>query len=245
VLTVYFAARHCEALPNAKPIKYKGFVLPEYFNFTAYFRDTDGTIYKPEKLKTLKTLKTWSVQLLIRVRPGSIEILTTTIRGVNKKHDGHVLFSTDDPLAPENFLPIKPIYYRIVSEHRPNLMAFAITDAVQTLVFTESADGTRYKWPFGLSRRDLTEKELQALGRAEINNSYKKKDPAFYEWIASEYEKAVSEGDRPNSRLQQLTGKNLKTVQGYVTEARKRKLLLKAEPGKVSPVRKVRKAGKK
>ena len=245
MLTVYFAARHCEALPNAKPIKYKGFVLPEYFNFTAYFRDTDGTICKPEKLKTLKTLKTWSVQLLIRVRPGSIEILTTTIRGVNKKHEGHVLISPDDPLAPENFLPIKPIYYRIVSEHRPKLMAFAITDAVQTLVFIESADGTRYKWPFGLRRRDLTEKELQALGTAEINNSYKKKDPAFYEWIASEYEKAVSEGDHPNNRLQQLTGKNQRTVQGYFTEARKRNLLLKAKPGKVSPVRKARKAGKK
>ena len=245
MLTVYFAARHCEALPNAKPIKYKGFVLPEYFNFTAYFRDTDGTIYKPEKLKILKTLKTWSVQLLIRVRPGSIEILTTTIRGVNKKYKGHVLISPDDPLAPENFLPIKPIYYRIVSEHRPNLTSYAITEAVKSLVFIESDDGKRYAWPFGLTRRDLTEKELQTLGRAEITNSYKKLDQAFYEWISSEYEKAVSEGDRPNNRLQQLTGKNLKTVQGYVTEARKRKLLLKAEPGKVSPVRKVRKAGNK
>ena len=245
MLTVYFAARHCEALPNAKPIKYKGFVLPEYFNFTAYFRDTDGTLYKPEKLKTLKTLKTWSVQLLIRVRPGSIEILTTTIRGVNKKHEGHVLISPDDPLAPENFLPIKPIYYRIVSEHRPNLISYAITDAVQSLVFIESDDGKRYAWPFGLSRRDLTEKELHALGRAEIDSNYKKKNQTFYEWIASEYKKAVREGDHPNNRLQQKTGKNLKTVQGYVTEARKRGLLAPTTPGKVSPVRKARQAGKK
>lgn len=245
MLTVYYVRRHCEALPNAKPIKYKGFVLPEYFNFTAYFRDTDGTIYKPEKLKTLKNLKTWSVQLLVRVRPGSIEILTTTIRGVNKKYESHVLISPDDPLAPENFLPIKPIYYRIVSEHRPNLISYAITTAVQSLVFIKSDDGKRYEWPFGLSRRDLTEKELHALGRSEIDSNYKKRNQAFYEWIASEYEKAVSEGDRPNNRLQQLTGKKQRTVQGYFTEARNRQLLLDPEPGKVSPVRKARKAGKK
>lgn len=243
MLTVYFVRRHCEALPNAKPIKYKTFVLPEYFNFTSYIRDTDGKLYKREKLEHLPT---WSVQLLIRVRPGSIEVLSTTIRGVNKKYPGgHVLISPDDPLAPENFLPIKPIYYRIVSEHRPNLISYAITDAVQSLVFIESDDGKRYAWPFGLSRRDLTEKELHALGRAEIDSNYKKKNQAFYEWIASEYKKAVREGDHPNNRLQQLTGKNSKTVQGYFTEARNRDLLLKAEPGKVSPVRKVRKAGKK
>ena len=59
------------------------------------------------------------------------------------------------------------------------------------------------------------------------------------------YAALQSEGDRPNNRLQQLTGKNQRTVQGYFTEARKRNLLLKAKPGKVSPVRKVRKAGKK
>ena len=252
MLTAYIRGTAAEAVERSKVIKYEKFLLPEYFRFYVYIADTDGKVIPKTKQgkQVLTEAKAWSIEQLIRVRSGnSLQIISTTIKGVNKKLKGHptviMAKSEDDsPLHPKNYLPVKPIYYRVFVEQRAVLMGFAITTAVQHLVAVKQKDGSYSFNPFSINR-DLTEVELQKIAKATINTSYKKKDQTFYEDIATEYEQAVMDGDRPNNRLQQKTGKNLKTVQGYVTEARKRGLLAPTTPGKVSPVRKAKKAGKK
>ena len=74
-----------------------------------------------------------------------------------------------------------------------------------------------------------------------INGSYTKLNNAHYENIARIYNEAVANGESPNAVLMGRTGKSLKTVQSWTTEARKRGIKL-ATP-KHNPTKKG-KAGK-
>ena len=234
---VYLADQvYTVAFPSAKPIAYREFVLPEYFHATAYFFDSDGV--KVTKANA-KDYKAWSVELLIRVNENeTFEVITSTIKG-SRTYKGHVIVSfPSEPLKDlDKTATVKATYYKYVADHRAKLMAFAITSAVQSFVYKKEKDGSN-SWPL-FSRKDISEDNLQGIAKKIINESYVKKDQAFYLEVTRLYREAVSLGEHPNNYLKDLYGKDKKTVQGWTTEARKRGLLEKAtEKGKVSRVRK-------
>jgi hypothetical protein len=234
---VYLADQvYTVAFPSAKPIAYREYVLPEYFYATAYFFDSDGV--KVTKANA-KDYKAWSVELLIRVKENeSLEVITSTIKGA-RTYKGHVIVSlTNNPVKDlDKTATVKATYYKYVADHRAKLIAFAITSAVQSFVYKKEKDGSN-SWPL-FSRKEISEDKLQGIAKKIINESYVKKDQAFYLEVARLYREAVLLGEHPNNYLRDLYGKDKKTVQGWTTEARKRGLLEKAtEKGKVSRVRK-------
>jgi len=242
VLSVYYALAVAEAVEGSQPIKYETYLLPEFFRFYAYIFDTDGKAL-PNGTKLGKNDPTWCIEQLIRVKPKEVlEVIETTIRGVNTKVKGHalVVFASpkDSPLHPKNYLPVKPIYYRIADEQRRELVGYAIATAVQLLKAVKDKDGS-ITWP-EFQHNEVSGDDLRRLVKNAIDTSYTRLTPDHYETIARIYNEAVADGLSPNGVLMKKTGRSLKTVQGWTTEARKRGIKL-ATP-KHSPTK--RKAGK-
>lgn len=243
---LYVRGFFANALQGSRPIKFQEYVLPEYFSFTAYFFDSDG---KKVTKENEKNYKTWSVEFYIRVTQAeSLEVLSSTIKGAST-YKGHavVSFGVDENKELQKCQPVKPAFYKVVAENRARLMGHALTRAVQTLVYKKGKNGFHHWPPF--SSRDVTEVELQRLAKVTVNNSYVRKDHAFYVEVARIYKEAVTNGEWPNEVLKQKFPKvpeySTKTVQGWTTECRRRSLLLEADKGKVSAVRKtVRKKGR-
>jgi hypothetical protein len=181
---------------------------------------------------------TWSVRQLIRVStPDTLETITTTINGATAKR-GHTVVSLglDEIKEFSKLGKVKPSYYKSIADNRARLMGFAITSAVQSLVYKKGKDGAHH-WPIG-SRRVISEDELQVLATGAINSAYLTKDDAFYKEVARIYKKAIADGEWPNEVLKQVYDRtSTKTVQGWTTEARKRGYLTDKDKG-VSTVRK-------
>ena len=244
MIPAYVRLTSTHAVEGSKPVKYETYLLPEYFRFYMYIADTDGKPL-PEGTVINANVRAWSIEQLIRVKPKEVlEVIETTLRGVNTKVKGHavvVMADTEenDPLHPKNYLTVKPIYYRIANEQRSNLMGHAITTAVQLLKAVEGKDGS-ITWP-EFQRNVVSGEELRRLGKNAIDASYTKLTEDHYETIAGIYNEAVADGLNPNAVLMEKTGRSLKTVQSWTTEARKRGITL-ATP-KHNPTKKG-KAGK-
>jgi hypothetical protein len=217
---IFVAGVFSDAVINAKPIKFKSYLLPEYFYCSIYLFDSDG---KEVTATNAKTFKAWSVTLLIRVSvPDTLETITTTINGA-KVYKGHVVasFGLDEIKELSKLGKIKTSYYKSVADYRPRLMAQAITSAVQSFVYKKGKDGSHI-WPIG-SRRDISESDLQVLASGAINSSYLTLDDAFYKEVARIYKQAKADGEWPNEVLKQVYHRDsTKTVQGWTTEATKR-----------------------
>jgi hypothetical protein len=243
---LYVKGYFANALQGSRPIKFQEYVLPEYFSFTAYFFDSEGKRVTKENEKNFKT---WSVEFYIRVTQAeSLEVLSSTIKGAST-FKGHavVSFGVDENKELQKCRPVKPTFYKVVAENRARLMGYALTTAVQTFVYKKGKNGFHHWPPF--SSQDISEEKLQELARVTVNNSYVRKDHAFYVEVARIYKEAVTNGEWPNEVLKQKFPKvpeySTKTVQGWTTECRRRGLLAEAEKGKVSTVRKtVRKKGR-
>jgi hypothetical protein len=145
--------------------------------------------------------------------------------------------------------PVKPSYYKAVAENRARLMGFAVTSAVQECVYKKRKDGSHYWDVFG--RNEVKEEKLRLLAKQAVNNSYVRKDHAFYVEVARIYKEAKTNGEWPNEVLKQKFPKvpeySTKTVQGWTTECYRLGLLTDKDKGKVSTVRKTvrkRKGGK-
>ena len=224
-----------EPLPSARPIKFKGYVIPDHFYYTAYLFDSDG---KEVTKANDKNYKTWSVQLLIRVtKTETLEVITSTISG-GSDYKGHTIarLGAEPKDKFSKLQPVKASFYKAVADYRANFMANAITMAVQFVTYKKLKDG-KHAWEIG--RVERTEQELQVLGKGVIKQTYIRKDDAFYREVARIYEDSVNRGESPNETLKQIYDKDsTKTVQGWTTECRKRGLLAKADKGKVSAVRK-------
>jgi len=232
------------AVQGSRPMKYKGYVLPEYFYCTGYFFDSDG---KKVTKENAKNYKIWSVELLIKITiVNTEEVIRTTVYGASN-YSGHVVvYAGRNPKDNYNkYLPVKASYYKSIADNRARLMAYAITSAVQDCVYKKQKDGSHFWQPF--SRNKIAERELQEIGKASTNQAYiRKKDHAFYQEVARIYRDAVERSESPNNVLEQTYGKKKTTVQGWTTECRKRGLLSKAEKGKPSMSRKTTtKKGKK
>ena len=233
---VYKRDVHTDAVQGSRPIKFKSYVIPEYFYCTVYFFDSDG-----KKVTTAngKSFKVWSVELLIRVTaPETLETISSTIKG-SSAYKGHVVVSMGvDPMKELSKIgKVKPSYYKAVADNRARIMAFAITQAVQSFKYKKLNDGTHFWPPF--SRVEVSESKLQVLAKAAINKTHLKLDDAFYKEVSLIYRQAVADGEWPNEVLKQTYGReSTKTVQGWTTECYKRGLLTDIEKGKVSTVKK-------
>jgi len=236
---------YTSAVQFSKPIKFGEYVLPEYFNFTAYFYDSDG---KKVTASNASNFKVWSVDFLVRVtKSETLEVVTTTIKGA-ATHKGHTVasFGVDEIKELQKLQPVKPSYYKAVAENRARLMGFAVTNAVQESVYKKRKDGSHYWEVFG--RNEIKEEKLQLLAKQAVNNSYVRKDHAFYENVALIYKEAKANGEWPNEVLKQKFPKvpeySTKTVQGWTTECYRLGLLTDKDKGKVSTVKKTVRKGK-
>lgn len=233
---VYIRDVHTDAVQGSRPIKFKGYVVPEYFYCTVYLFDSDG---KKVTKANAKSFKVWSVELLIRVTaPETLETISTTIKGASA-NKGHTVVSFGvEPIKEFSKLgKIKPSYYKSVADNRARIMGFVITSAVQSFKYKKQKDGSHYWPPF--SRVEVPERELQVLAKGAINNTYIKLDDAFYKEVARLYKQAVANGEWPNEVIKQAYGRDsTKTVQGWTAEAYKRGLISDKDKGKVSTVKK-------
>ena len=233
---VYIRGVHTDAVQGSRPIKFKSYVIPEYFYCTVYFFDSDG---KKVTKASEKNFKVWSVELLIRVTaPETLETITTTIKGASA-YKGHVVVSMGiDPIKELSKLgKVKPSYYKSVADNRARIMGFVITSAVQSFKYKKQKDGSHFWPPF--SRVEVPESELQVLAKGAVNNTYIKLDDAFYKEVARLYKQAVANGEWPNEVIKQAYGRDsTKTVQGWTAEAYKRGLISDKDKGKVSTVKK-------
>ena len=233
---VYIRGVHTDAVQGSRPIKFKSYVIPEYFYCTVYLFDSDG---KKVTKTNDKNFKVWSVELLIRVTaPETLETISTTIKGASA-YKGHVVVSMGvEPIKEFSKLgKIKPSYYKSVADNRARIMGFVITSAVQSFKYKKQKDGSHYWPPF--SRVEVPESELQVLAKGAVNNTYIKLDDAFYKDIARLYKQAVANGEWPNEVIKQAYGRDsTKTVQGWTAEAYKRGLISDRDKGKVSTVKK-------
>ena len=233
---IYIRGVHTDALQGSRPIKFKSYVIPEYFYCTVYFFDSDG---KKVTKASEKNFKVWSVELLIRVTaPETLETITTTIKGASA-YKGHVVVSMGiDPIKELSKLgKVKPSYYKSVADNRARIMGFVITSAVQSFKYKKQKDGSHFWPPF--SRVEVPESELQVLAKGAVNNTYIKLDDAFYKEVARLYKQAVANGEWPNEVIKQAYGRDsTKTVQGWTAEAYRRGLISDKDKGKVSTVKK-------
>lgn len=226
MIPAYIKLTTAEAIEGSKAVTYDHYEVPEFFRFYVYLADTDGKVPPELNAKT----SAWSIEQLIRVKPKNVlEVLVTTIRGVNTKVKGHAVVEIANSFEnssqhPKNFLPVKPIYYQILKEQRSNLMGHAITTALQLLKAVEGKDGS-LTWPI-FQRNYLTGEELTRLAKMAIDGTHTKLNNSHYENIARIYNEAVADGLSPNAVLMDRTGKSLKTVQSWTTEARKRGIKL-------------------
>lgn len=233
---VYKRSDHVEAVPASRPMKFKSYRLPEYFYYTAYLFDSDG---RQVTSTNSKNFKTWSVRLLIRItQTETLEVITSEVIGASD-YKGHTVLrlGAEPSIKFSKLQPVKPSYYKAVADNRANLMAFAITSAVQSLIYKKLKDGS-HSWPL-FTRAERTEQELQALAKGVIDQSYKRKDDAFYRDVARVYKEAVSRGEWPNEVLKQVYGvASTKTVQGWTLRAYRLGYLSDKDKSKVRKVKK-------
>ncbi|MDA2963231.1 MAG: hypothetical protein O3A27_05700 [Actinomycetota bacterium] len=254
---VYLRGRFTDSVQGAKPIKFKGYVLPEYFTCTVYLFDSDG---KQVTKANAERFKVWSVELLIRVTaPETLETITTTIKGSHsfKGHDSMKFINTSlTSVSLENLREltklqkVKPSYYKAVADNRARLMGWAITEAVQSFIYKKQKDGTHFWPPF--SNVKVSEDELQLLATGAIDNAYIRHNDTFLKDIARLYKKAIADGERPNEVIKQTYKRpdesepSTKTVQAWTRKAYEKQFLTDKDKGKVSTGRKpVRKATRK
>lgn len=233
---VYIRGVHTDAVPGSRPIKFKGYVIPEYFYCTVYLFDSEG---KKVTKANDKNFKVWSVELLIKVtEPETLETIMTTIKGASA-YKGHVVVSMGLNEIKEfsKLGKVKPSYYKSVADNRARIMGFVITSAVQSFKYKKQKDGSHFWPPF--SRVEVPESELQVLAKGAVNNTYIKLDDAFYKEVARLYKQAIANGEWPNEVIKQAYGRDsTKTVQGWTAEAYKRGLISDRDKGKVSTVKK-------
>lgn len=220
---------------TAKPIKFKGYLVPEYFTATFYIIDNDGIKVTPANAKQFKT---WTIELLLRVtKAETVDIVEIKTLG-SRTYKGHDVFNTKQ-FDPSDYGTIQARHFNQLQANRVRLISVAVQVAIQTNVYKKHKSGG-HTWTLG-DKVEITETELNRINAEIVEFSYTKLDGTFYETFAERYRQLVTEGDKtPIKTLQNLyyPDKSVKHVQSYATTCRKKGLLPKAERGKNSPVRK-------
>lgn len=223
---------------TAKPIKFKGYVVPEYFTATFYIIDNDGIKVTPANAKQFKT---WTIELLLRVtKAETVDLVEIKTLG-SRTYKGHDLITTKQ-FDPSDYGTIQARHFNQLQANRVRLISVAVQVAIQTNVYKKHKSGG-HTWTLG-DKVEITETELNRINAEIVEFSYTKLDGTFYETFAERYRQLVSEGDKtPIKTLQNLyyPDKSVKHVQSYATTCRKKKLLPPAPDGKNSPIRKTTK----
>ena len=223
---------------TAKPIKFKGYVVPEYFTATFYIIDNDGIKVTPANAKQFKT---WTIELLLRVtKAETVDIVEIKTLG-SRTYKGHDLITTKQ-FDPSDYGTIQARHFNQLQANRVRLISVAVQVAIQTNVYKKHKSGG-HTWTLG-DKVEITETELNRINAEIVEFSYTKLDGTFYETFAERYRQLVSEGDKtPIKTLKNLyyPDKSVKHVQSYATTCRKKKLLPPAPDGKNSPIRKTTK----
>ena len=230
--SLYDRAIFTEPYGDLKPVKYRGYLVPEYFKASFYFFDNDDRVVTSANAKNFKT---WTLELIVRVtKAETLEIVNSSILGASA-YRGHVVV-TSEAFNPANYDAVKAHYLNQVSENRPLLLSHAITKAVQNHEYTKTAKGG-HSWTLS-GGRNFTEEQLKEIAKQATNESYVRLTYSFYQEVAKLYEEAITKGENPIQTLMAQLDKSEKRVQAYATECRKLGLLSKTTPGKVSTVRK-------
>jgi hypothetical protein len=221
---------------TAKPIKFKGYLLPEYFIADFYFVDNDGINPKNDASR----FPTWSVQGLFRTtKTDTVEIVKLEVLG--SKHYKSYEIATTKPFNPEEYSTIQARHLEEVHHNRVRFISVAVQAVIQTNKYKKNKSGGR-TWTVG-DKIEVSEQELNRVAKEIIDSSYLKLDGTFYQKFADRYKNLVREGDKtPIKTLQNLyyPDKSAKQVGAYATTCRKKGLLPKAEQGKNSPIRKTK-----
>ena len=223
---------------TAKPIKFKGYVVPEYFTATFYIIDNDGIKVTPANAKQFKT---WTIELLLRVtKAETVDIVEIKTLG-SRTYKGHDLITTKQ-FDPSDYGTVQARHFNQLQENRVRLISVAVQVAIQTNVYKKHKSGG-HTWTLG-DKVEITETELNRINAEIVEFSYTKLDGTFYETFAERYRQLVTEGDKtPIKTLQNLyyPDKSVKHVQSYATTCRKMGLIPPAEQGRNSTIRKPRK----
>ena len=223
---------------TAKPIKFKGYVVPEYFTATFYIIDNDGIKVTPANAKQFKT---WTIELLLRVtKAETVDVVEIKTLG-SRTYKGHDTFTTKQ-FDPSDYGTIQARHLNELHLNRVRFISVAVQVAIQTNVYKKHKSGG-HTWTLN-STVKIPEGELERINDEIVEFSYTKLDGTFYETFAERYRQLVTEGDKtPIKTLKNLyyPDKSVKHVQSYATTCRKKKLLLPAPDGKNSPIRKTTK----
>jgi hypothetical protein len=226
---------YTEPAYTAKPIKFKGYIVPEYFTATFYIIDNDGIKVTPANAKQFKT---WTIELLLRVtKAETVDVVEIKTLG-SKAYRGHDVITTKQ-FDPSEYGTIQARHFNQLQANRVRLISVAVQVAIQTNVYKKNKSGG-HSWTIG-DRVEITETELNRINNEIVEFSYTKLDGTFYETFAERYRQLIAEGDKtPIKTLQNLyyPDKSVKHVQSYATTCRKKGLLPPAPKGKNSPVRK-------
>ena len=221
---------------TARPMKFQGHVIPEYFTATFYLVDNDGIKITAKNSANFKN--TWVVELLLRVtKIETVEVIQLNVKGP-KHNPSHYITSTK-PFDPTDLGTIQARHFNQLQENRARFMSVAVQVAIQSHKYKKQSDGG-HSWTIG-DKLEVGIEELERINDQVEAFTYTKLDGNFYETFAKRYKELVLSGDKtPIKTLQELyyPEKSVKHVQSYATTCRKKKLLPKAEQGKNSKVRK-------
>ena len=252
---IYTRQVFTEPLGAAKPIKFRGFLIPEYFKAHFYVIDNDGI---KVTLNNFRQFNTWKIELLLKVtKLETVEIVEQIMRG-SEPYKGHKIFHYPPPLLnPAELNTVRARHFNELQANRVRLISIAVQVAIQSNVYTETSTGDISlnsndtveigRWTLN-DKVEIGKDELKKLNKFVVNFSYLKLDGTFYENFAERYRRLIIEGDKtPIKTLQALyyPDKSLKHVQSYATTCRKKGLLPLAEQGKNSPIRRVNKPNKR
>ena len=220
-----------------KPMKFKGYTVPEYFTATFYVLDNHGVKVTKQNQASFKD--TWTVELLVRItKAGTADIVRINVLGA-KTYKGHVINVPPKAFDPEEYGTLQARHFNQVQEHRSNLILMAVQVAIQSHKYKKLAGGG-HSWTLGDNLK-MDKAELERIGKEVKASSYSKLDGTFYETFAKRYRELVLGGDKsPIKSLQSLyyPEKTIKHVQTYATTCRKKGLLPPASSGRNSNVKK-------
>lgn len=234
----YFVRQIATEPKDGKPVKYESYKLPRVFTSTFYLIEPGANKVTQANYKGFDV---WSVELTLHVMPNNfVDVVAINTKG-SRPHTGHTItFGDVKERSLTDYGALTPAHFNYLASARPRFIQYAITSAIQSLEYKGGSS-----WSLG-SVVDIAESELQAVAK-RVRAYTKTKNGSYYEELAKRYKELVRDGyTNPIVKLKQTYYKEreVKTIQGDITYARKLGLIPPAEPGKNSKVRKTRKATK-
>lgn len=218
--------QHTHNPKDPLPIEIDGFLIPNDFGMRIYF----------ESLST-KGLE-WCV--ILRITIGAEGIPKT--KSIEVMGDGLVKQDQTDEVIYTNVNRIERIHLEIVTQELRRLEALSIKLAAETWGYNRQLASWHHNIspdePLGKLER---QKKLKSLEKEIMNRvSYRKIDDIFLRRISKLFKEGKKMGQSPYDHIMDVIGREesrdvkLKTVQRWITDARKNGYLLESKEKKVS-----------